>query len=438
MISVTVILGSALFLSCLYFCLLRGRKRGTVTLLEWGILSVGLIYGLGWALVIVFTSDGYNPLWEDRILPFENYFLLHNFLAFVLAICIIAGWFIFPRPSRLGGRFSAAYLSSTPERLHLYAWLLFAISFILRWIYVQAFGGFVGYLQYSAAIRSAIFEVQNQWSFLQPFSGVAVFSTFLFFSSLLEGKKTAVKIIGFVLSLGFSGYILYSLLGRIGFLVFVSTIFLSVTYVRKIKPRLLMFGGLLGASAMIILAYMISEILDLKGATSIQEYISRELCFPFVSFFSQLEAGKYLYLWYRDFIFSPLYLLPSSWWGQWVDEVSQINTLVVMGARKGDSGITGAIPVDLVTLGVMQMSVFGVVGVGVLFGAMLRFLQGLIDGITSNGFRAVLWAYLSIQVAILAVAYAQPHHLITGLFGALFSMLLLSVFSAFGKVRLGG
>jgi len=434
--AISIFLGLALFLSCVFFSLARCRKYTHITLIEWAILGIGLIYGLGWALVIGLTSVGYNARWSYHILPFKDYFLIHNLLAFLLAFCVIVGWLIGGRVYRMGTRLSSVHFSFGPDRLHLYAWILLAISICLRWFYVQAFGGFIEYLEYSNAIRSGIFQIYNKWSFLEPFSGVAIFSTFLFVAALLDGRRNIIKIIGFILSSSFSFYVLYSQLGRIGFLVFGSTILLSVLYFKEIKPRLLIIGSLFGTGTMMILAYTISQNLDLKGADSIQEFVSRELCFPFVSFFAQLDHGEYLYLWFRDFIFSPLYLLPSSWWGQWFDEISQINTQLVLGARKGDYGVTGGMPVDLITLGLMQSSFSGIFVVGALFGVMLRFVQGFIDGIAFDGLRALLWAYLSIRVSILSIAYAQPHHLISGTFGILVSIVLIFIFVKLTKTRI--
>jgi hypothetical protein len=39
-----------------------------------------------------------------------------------------------------------------------------------------------------------------------------------------------------------------------------------------------------------------------------------------------------------------------------------------MGAPKSEQGVTGGIPVDLLTLGLMQASIFDIVVVGVIFG----------------------------------------------------------------------
>lgn len=436
MTELSITLGLLLFLICTAIPLSRGRKYGRVTLLDFSLLAVGLVYGLGWALVLTFTTMGYNRQWPDQLLPHKVYYLLNTGLAFILAACIYFGWRLSPVSYRVGARLSSAHLVASSEALHLYAWVLLAISIFLRWLYTLEYGGFVDYLDYSAAIRSSIFEIENKWSFLQPFSQMAIFSTFLFFSALVGGNRSLVKIIGFGLSCLFSIYILYSLLGRMGFLIFVASLILAVSYLRHARPTVLIAGSLIGGIVTIILAYLISKLLQLKSADNMPEYVARELSFPFVSFFAQLESGEYLYRWYLDFIYVPLYFLPSSWWSQWIEEVSQINTSVVMGAPKGELGVTGGVPVDLITLGLMQSSVFGVVVVGFLFGVMLRFLQGFSEGIKSRGLRAIIWSYIAIRVAVFAVPYSHPLHLISGVFGIAFSIALLAAVSNLRRIRI--
>lgn len=436
MIELSQFLAASIFVFAILFCFARVSHRDQITLLEWAILGVGLVYGLGWVLVLTFTVNGHNPLWVERILPFERYFVIHNFLVLALIISIIFGYRVFERGYKAGRKLSLGYLGVSAGQLEVYGWFLLMIAVFLRWLYVSAFGGFFDYLDYSMSIRSAFFEVQNKWSFLQPFSGVGLFATFLFFASLLGERKTYSKALGLLVSLLFSIYLLYSMLGRMGFLIFVATIVLAFLSVKGVRPVLIVAGGVVGALLMLVLAFVISDLLQIKSALSMQDYVARELSFPFVSFFAQIEHGEYLYRWFQDFLFAPLYLLPSSLWVQWIDNVSQINTLVVLGARKGDSGVTGGIPVDLLTLGLMQVSVVGVVGVGLIFGCLLSFLQGFVDGVRSDGLRAILWAYLAIRVSVFAVAYAHPVHLISGLFGIIFSIFLIFVFEFLGKFRI--
>lgn len=226
------------------------------------------------------------------------------------------------------------------------------------------------------------------------------------------------------------------MLGRIGFLIYIFTFALSIFLYKRARPTLLIISGVFGGVLLIFLAYIISNTLNIKGASSLPEYVSRELSFPFVSFFAQLDRGEFLFRWYKDFLLSPFYLLPSSIWTQWIEDISHINTMVILGAKKGELGVTGGIPVDLLTLGLMQSSVFGVAIVGWLFGAMIRALQGLVDGISSDELRCILEAYIAISIAVNSIAYAHPVHLIAENFGVFISIALIAALNIGRRVRI--
>ena len=238
MTETSIFLGLVIFVSCLAFSIWRSKKNGRITLLDWSILGLGLIYGLGWALVIALTDEGYNTLWAPWITQFENYFLTLNALTFVLGGCIVAGWSASNYLYTTSRKLSHKNLSLKKESIHKYAWTLFFIALILRWLYVRDLGGFTGYLDHSASIRSAIFEVENRFSFLQPFGMVAIFSSFLFFSSLMDGKISTIKVLGLMLSISLSLYVLYSLLGRVEFIVYASTFALAILQKNNIKQNI--------------------------------------------------------------------------------------------------------------------------------------------------------------------------------------------------------
>lgn len=437
MTAVSIFLGLLLFICCLVFPIARSKGVGSLTLLDWSILGIGLIYGLGWAAVIGFTRAGHNVLWESMLLPFEHHFLVLNILACVLAFTIVVGWAISHWISRGAKKFSSKNLSFDAKTTHAYAWALLIISFLLRWLYARDYGGLISYLDHSVAIRSGLSDAPNRLSFLQPFGMMAIFSSFLFFASVLTGRRTFLKMTGFAASVVLSVYVLYSLMGRVGFLIYLFTFVLATLQAKRVRPSILVVGGVFGGVALLVCAHFISNWLGVKGASSLPEYVSKELSFPFASFFAHASSGDHLFRWYQDFLVAPLYFLPSSLWMHWVEDVSQINTLVVLGARRGDFGVTGGIPVDLLTLGYMQSSVAGVAVVGVLFGALIRGLQGFLDGISEPGLRSVLSAYVAIRVAAYAIAYAHPVHLINGTFGLLFSILLIASLTTIGRFRVG-
>ena len=239
--------------------------------------------------------------------------------------------------------------------------------------------------------------------FPPPFGGLALFASFGFYGLWLSRCRRLAVWIGLFLSVGFSLYLLYSRLGRIGFLVYVATFVLGAFLSRRPRPFALLAGGGAALLANVISAYYLSLWLNLKAAHSLPAFLARELAFPFVSFFTQLDLGEHLFRAFKDFWVAPVYLLPSSLWSQWVENVGQINTAVIMGAPKGEQGVTTAIPVDLLTLGLMQASLSGVPVVGAMFGGLLRLVQFLLDRLANPGVRSVLTAYVALKVAVLGV-----------------------------------
>ena len=62
----------------------------------------------------------------------------------------------------------------------------------------------------------------------------------------------------------------------------------------------------------------------------------------------------------------------------------------------------------------MQASILGVIVVGVIFGALLRLIQRLLDGLANPGVRAVFEGYVALKIAVLGIFYAQPALVIKG------------------------
>jgi len=426
-----IILGLTFFVVCLAFVLFHSVRVGRLTLLGWSILGMGGVYGVGWSIVVEVTRSGGNPTWENWILPYTHLYPIHTALTFVLMAAMYFGWLIFGSLFLRGGRKTSLLGSKAinqEKRLLIAMWCLLITAFVMQWLYTLAYGGFLGLLEYSRSIRSAIFPIQNSLSFLQPFGGLALFASFGFFGLWLSRYRRPAVWLGLCLSSLFSLYILYSWMGRIGFLTYLATFVLGAILSRKPRPLSLLFWGLGIMIAILVGVYCISIWLNLKPADNLFLFLARELSFPFGSFFGQLDFGENLFRCFKDFIVAPVYLLPSSLWTQWVENVSQVNTALIMGAPKGEQGVTGAIPVDLLTLGLMQMSVFGIPIVGAAFGALLRLIQYLLDNVANPGLRAVFEAHIAIKIAVLGVFYAQPALFVSGNFALLVSVMVIIFF----------
>ena len=437
MIGFTIALGLTFFVVCLAFVLFHSLRVGRLTLVDWSILGMGGVYGVGWSIVVGITWSGGNPTWENWILPYTHFYPIHTALTFVLLAATYLGWLIFGSLFPRGRQRTTSVGSGVRNQeksLLIAMWCLLIISFGMQWLYTLAYGGFLGILEYSRSIRSAIFPIQNRLSFLQPFGGLALFASFGFFGLWLSRYRRPAVWSGLCLSLLFSLYILYSWMGRIGFLTYLATFVLGAILYRRPRPFSLLFLGLGVLIAILVGVYCISIWLNLKPADNLLVFLVQELSFPFGSFFAQLDFGENLFRCFKDFIVSPVYLLPSSLWTQWVEGVSQVNTALIMGAPKGKQGVTGGIPVDLLTLGLMQMSVYGIPIVGAVFGALLRLIQYLLDNINNPGLRAVFEAYIAIKIAVLGVFYAQPELFVSGNFALAVSLIIIGFFSKVARI----
>lgn len=436
MLESAIMFGLVFMLMCVAFALVHSWRSQRVTLLDWAVLGLGGVYGGAWALVVFVTHRGDNPVWERWLLPFEHLYPVHTLSAIILLGSVCLGWiFGGALPSR-PYRSSHVPLVRINIRLIWAGWILLLSAVFMQWFYARAFGGFMAVLEYSEGIRSGVFKVDNPLSFLRPFGGLVLFSSFVFFALWRGGCRCWHVRLGFFLAFAFSLYVLFSWLGRISFVTYLATFVLSVLLERKVRPLSLLMCGGLTMLFIVVCVYQVSVWLNLKAADNLVVFLTRELSFPFVSFFAQLNSGKHLTRGFRDLLVAPVYLLPSSWWTNWVESVGQINTAVIMGAKKGEAGVTGAIPLDLMTLGLMQASVLGIVMVGALFGFGLRVIQFLLDRIRNLHVRAVFEAYIAIKLAVLAVFYSQPALVVSGNFGLLVAVVIIVIFVKTPQVRL--
>ena len=435
MSELAVVLGMLFFLLCLVLVFLHSARLGRVTLLDWAVLGMGGVYGLGWAIVDWVTQQGGNPSWEKWLLPFESLYPVHTLGALMLLAGLWFGWLLGGSWRIVGAKTETAVPRHAKARLQKAMWLLLIVAVVMQWMYTRAYGGFFGLLEYSAAIRSAIFAVDNPLSFLQPFGGLALFASFGFWGLWLSRRRGVGVVAGLVLSFLFSLYILYSWRGRMAFLVYLATFALGMLLCRRPNPLRLLAGGGLLMLAIAVGAYYVSLWLNLKAADSLPEFLARELAFPFGSFFAHLGTGGNLFRGFTDFLFTPFFLLPSSWWSTWIEDVSQVNTALIMGAPKGEQGVTGGIPVDLLTLGLMQAHVFGIPIVEAMFGVLLRVVQRLIDRIPDPGLGAVFGAYAALKLAVLGIFYAQPALVVSGNFDFLVSALVIAFVLRLPRIR---
>jgi hypothetical protein len=406
MLIVVLTLGLTLFAVCGALTLAHSGRVGRVTLLDWSLLAFGAVYGLAWCLVIL-TMPVQSGLLVDWVTQSRHLLFAHTIAAFLSMGGMVLGWYLAPiRRSGKRRLIGGGGLHKSFRDWRLIAWAMLLAGIFVHVLYSFALGGPISALEYSRIIRAG-FEVNNPLSFLRPLAGLALISSFVFFGLYLSKARCKSDFFGNALAFSVSLFILYSWMGRMGFIIFLAVYPLSFVLARERNPLRAMFIGLLIVALSLLLVYGISIWLNIKPANDIVRFFGREFMFPFASFFAHWAEGFSNTRLFLDLIAAPVHLLPSSITRDWVTVASEINTTLVTGAPKGD-GQTAGIPVDIISLGMMQFHVPGVFLVGSLFGAILRFAQSLLDRIEVVGVRATLEAYVALKIAVMGLFYAQP------------------------------
>mgnify|MGYP000641991773 CR=1 FL=1 len=438
MVESSIVFGVLFLLLCGLLAIVHSMKVRSVTLLDWTLLAMGGMYGFGWIVVHQITQSGANPVWEHWILPFEGYYPLHSLASLLLLAGVLAGWYLLAPIWRGGPPYEMDLANWQLARWARSFWGLLGLGVLAQAIYAHAYGGLLGQLEYSGLIRSSHFDAvpSNSFSFLKPVGGLVLIAAFGFFGLLLSRHRSFSVRLGFVLAFLDSLFVLFTWLGRMGFLVFLASFLLAFAMHRIRSPMLVVAGGGIVFSSLLVGAYGVSVWLDLKAADNLMTFLAKELAFPFGSFYAQLAHGEQLFRGFVDFIWTPAYLLPSSWWTNWIEPVNQVNTAVVMGAPKGEGGVTSGIPVDLLTLGVMQLHLPGVMLTGMLFGVLLRAVHTLLRRINCRGIRLTFEANISLSVATLGVFYSQPNLMISANIHWIMAAIIMTVLLRLPTLRM--
>ncbi len=434
----TTIISVFFILLLSYFILYRINKNKNIFLIDWFYLSLLFFNGLVFLFIIYTTKFNINNdfLFTKIINTNINIYkvIFYFFINFLIIIFVYIGWII-SKNSRFKTQNIRFFFLNKKQNyineLYYFSWFLFILSFILYRIYVNAYGGFFGYLDYSRLVRSGVFVVENPFSFLIKFGSLSLISSYLFFAFILEkGVNFRLTLIGFILSLIFSIYVLYSLAGRVGFLLYFG-VFIFSFLLRNTNNILKYFIKIfIIVLTFITLLFIIDSFLKRSSNNlSLIQIFSKELSFPLANYFNVLNDCSYRI--FIDLIYIPLYLLPSSFWSNYIQTSSQINTEMI---KKIFPETTGEVPLDFISFGFMQANIFGVIIISFIFGFILNKLQKFIDKIHIVSLKYVMFAYIIFNIAILTVIYADPQHIISRTFPLIISLLLFIIFMRFRNV----
>ena len=415
----------AIFLGFTFACIawmgttIRIVMHKRLDLVDWLVGTMGAFYGIGYAFIIWSTYSGMNSYWSRWIISYSTYFWAPPILSLIAVISVWTGAAL-ARGSRKQFRESAELTLRDLVGIKRLAWGLLFLGIFFYYLYAMAYGGFVGLLHYSDLIRSGSFDVigiENPFSFMQRLGGLAFFSSFLFYALILgksmKGYSRLICFLGLAISVCFSFYVLYSWMGRVGIFTYFSVFPLAYMYHKNshgysIAIKLPMLVSVIAVGLPVLSSWMTPG----KASNDVIEFYAKGLSFPAVSLFSAIDNNHFRF--FFDLVVAPLYMLPSRIWSGLLGIVpaSGINTELIFGYQKGEGGVTGSVPTDMITFGYMQMDVVGVVITGILVGAGLVWLERFMLRIPGGELRSVLYAYSALMVATLTVLYADPLNII--------------------------
>lgn len=299
----------------------------------------------------------------------------------------------------------------------------FLIGVVADFLYCRAYGGYLGYLKYSAYVRSGVTDmIANKWSFLIVFRKCIVISSYVFFAQI---KKNGVfrisRALLFVVSFVMSLMVLFANKGRISLVVYLVVFPLSRWLYKKkleyIRFKHLATIGVLGGVVLACFMY-ISEKMGRASEFSMAETLITEVSFCFSNFKVltdniNIEDVRL----FVDIIAYPLFLLPSSLWSRIVSNTaSDMMTIYVWGSRKGVGDVYGEVPIDAISLGYFQFGIIGVCISAILAGIVSAILYKLVDKISDDNTRIIIITYISIDIILRSLMYADSYNIVQRIF----------------------
>jgi len=415
-----IIFGIAAYLGTI----LRITVRHRIDLVDWFTFAFGSFNGFSFSFIIFVTYNGKNDwLWTQWILTHRDLYGIYLASSLLFLISTWAGATLqdFRRFGKNHSGFSGHKQSEKHIniRISLISWTMLFIAIISYYVYVKGYGGVSNLLEFAPFIRSGRFDliaVSNPWTFLERFGSFSFFSSFVFFGLLLynvRNKKFNLStLIGFIISFALSLTILYIRRGRLSLVSYLIVFPIGFSLFRyKISFKTILILIILGIIAVFILIPQTNLILK-RGTevTDISQFYAREMSFPYVSFFAEMDSGEYRFM--KDVFLTPIYILPDRILKGLLEikTASDINTVRIMGATKGEySSVTSEIPVDILTFAFMQGGIFGLFAVGFLWGIFLLFIDSYISFLPS-GVKEILYAFSIINVSILTIPYGDSRH----------------------------
>ena len=404
-------IGITILVSILAFRRILYVKRIDFLVLSLG--SIALFHGVFLILSLKTKYFGLLSLKLPDITLYGDYIWIYFIIVMLFSISAFLGG-IFPVSQK-------RYLHKTLNfqvafKLAIGGWLLLCISIASYWLYSQAYGGFISLWANALYLRAGLLGSGpdvNPWSFLGKLGGLSFVASFAFWAIIMAFPRHkfaffATSVVGFIISSIFSLYVIYTWFSRSHFIFYVMAFIFSY-YVYKDRLRLEkreFFRIVFVILVMFVLFYAIS--IKTKGIIY-AEFIER---FKFDTnvrirpLFVLLDSPEYR--WFQDIIYIPIYFLPQRLWRENFVTASDVITIKMMGGRKGEADVTGAMVIGIVPLSFMQCSVIGVVILGLLWGVFLKFIDVWFLTKLPPGFGEIMYAYVAFRFVVSSVWNAGP------------------------------
>lgn len=429
--TITMILGFLFSFICVYINYLLYHKTKKINLINTFIFALTVFNGLIPILLINKATSNSSSRFLNIIEGYNSFdVFLYYTQNLILLISAVSGWIIikeYPRKTIDNLQVSRVIDLNykTIKKVSVFSLILSIVSY---YIYSRAYGGFISLLNYTSAIRSGIIKINNPFSFLQKVGGFSTFSTLLFSGLLLEKKQIKSDLPWLIFSLFFSTYYLYSLGGRLSMVAFFTVLVLGCIFYRyqnRITIGLIIKIGTVTIGTILGLYYITNIFTRASMNFSLIDFFIHELSFPFASFKMVYDfPGIFLY---KHVLLAFLYFLPTTIWSSKLgfDTATSFNTFLYMGARKGENGVTGSVPLDMLSFSWLEGGSCGVLIIGMLFGILLGILEKKIDDIPNEGVKAFIFSYIAIHFAVIAVNYGDTVHVIQGDFAFIIGFIIL-------------
>ena len=385
--------------------------------------TVGVFHG-GFPVLIYWVAEvrGLESESVTQLISYaDSYAWLYFALVFIFAIGTFLGG-ILRYKERIVAK-SASWLKTLSlrdaRRLVFIGWYLLALSVISYWLFSKAYGGFFSLFLNAMYIRAGLYDdiaAANPWSFLGKFGGLSFISSFIFLGVLIakpQPKKLSITLwakIGFLLSFFFSLFVIWSWWSRSHFLFYMIAL-IGAPLIRKSRfkfnlKRMWQFIVILA----VLVVLLSAANYKFKGVKTMEDQIARfanDASIRILPTFVLLENPEYR--WFKDLGLIPVYFLPQKIWRKFVQyTASDVITVKMMGGRKGESGVTGAMVIGAVPFSFLEGGVMGVAILGVIWGMFLGFLDRWLLVKLPPGISELLYAYIAFRLVVTSICGADP------------------------------